>query len=63
MKPTQHDVNIFMDIVRASGRINVFGAAPYIQEHFEVTRKESKLFLYKWMETFCERKAKGEVVA
>lgn len=60
--PTQHEVNIFLDVVRSSGVTNMFGAGSYIQEHFGVDKYEAKDFLMEWMNTFSERKAKGEVV-
>lgn len=60
--PLQNDVNIFLDVVRSSGVTNMFGAAPYIQEHFGVSKSEARSFLSEWMRTFGERRANGEVV-
>lgn len=60
--PTQHEVNIFLDVVRSSGVTNMFGAGSYIQEHFGVSKYEARDFLSEWMRTFSERAAKGEVV-
>ena len=60
--PTQHEVNIFLDVVRSSGVTNMFGAGSYIQEHFGVSKYEARDFLSEWMRTFSERSAKGEVV-
>ena len=60
--PTQHDVNIFLDVVRSSGVTNMYGAGSYIEDHFNVNRREAKAFLMEWMRTFAERSAKGEVV-
>ena len=60
--PTQHEVNIFLDVVRSSGVTNMFGAGSYIQEHFGVSKYEAKDFLMEWMNTFSERLAKGEVI-
>ena len=51
----QEKVNLFLDKLRESGSINMFGAAPYIVEEFGVTRKEAKSFLLNWMQTFDER--------
>ena len=61
--PTQHEVNIFLDIVRSSGVTNMFGAGSYIEEHFKVSKYEARDFLMEWMNTFEERMAKGEVVS
>jgi len=63
MKPTQHEVNVFLDVVRSTGVTNMYGAGSYIEKHFNVSRYEAKDFLMVWMRTFSERRAKGEVVA
>lgn len=47
----------FLDSVRSSGKINMFGAAPYIQEVYGVKRHEAKELLMEWMRTFGERHA------
>ena len=60
--PSQHDVNIFLDVVRSSGVTNMFGAASYIQEHFGVSKYEARDFLSEWMKTFSERRERGEVI-
>lgn len=60
--PSQNEVNIFLDILRSSGVTNMWGAGTYIQEHFDVCRYEANNFLKEWMQTFSERKSKGEVV-
>lgn len=60
--PSQDEVNIFLDVVRSSGVTNMFGAGPYVQEHFGVSKYQARDFLSEWMRTFSERAAKGEVV-
>lgn len=60
--PSQRDVNIFLDILRSSGVTNMFGAGPYIEQHFNVKRTEASLFLREWMRTFSERRERGEVI-
>ena len=60
--PLQNEVNIFLDILRSSGATNMFGARPYIQEHFGVSKYQASDFLKEWMQTFNERASKGEVV-
>ena len=60
--PSQHDENIFLDVVRSSGVTNMFGAGSYIQEHFGVTKYEARDFLSEWMKTFSERRERGEVI-
>lgn len=53
--PTQEQVNRFLDDLRETGVTNMYGAGPYIQEIFNVTRYDAKRYLIKWMETFSER--------
>ena len=55
MTLTQDQVNIFLDNLRESGVTNMFGAGPYIQEEFGVTKYDAQRFLIKWMQTFGER--------
>ena len=60
--PTQHDVNIFLDVLRSSGVTNMYGAGPYIEKHFKVKKNDSIIFLQEWMKTFSERRERGEVI-
>lgn len=60
--PTQDDVNIFLDVLRSSGVTNMFGAASYIEDHFNVSKYQARDFLKVWMETFGERREKGLVI-
>lgn len=60
--PSQDEVNVFLDAVRKAGIVNMFGAGPIIQEHFNVSKYEAKDFLLTWMGTFSERARAGEVV-
>ena len=53
--PTQDKVNNFLDALRESGTINMFGAGEYIQDEFKITKYDAQRFLLKWMETFSER--------
>ena len=46
----------FLDDLRDSGRINMFGAAPYLQSTFELTRYEARDILKEWMDS----KSKGD---
>ena len=51
----QEKVNVFLDELRESGAINMFGAAPIIAETFGVTKKEAQQYLKNWMDTFADR--------
>lgn len=43
---------LFLDSLRKSGRINMFGAAPYLAEAFGLTKSEAREVLRQWMESF-----------
>jgi hypothetical protein len=51
----QEKVNLFLDKLRESGSINMFGAAPYVSEAFGVSKYEARDLVKNWMETFGER--------
>ena len=44
----------FLDELRETGAINMFGAAPYLAEAFEMNKQEARRVLMYWMETFGE---------
>lgn len=58
---TQGEVNKFLDSIRASGSINMFGAGEVLQQAFGLKRYEAKDMLLEWMQTFSERVKNGEV--
>lgn len=45
----------FLDTLREGGAINMFGAAPYIQEAFDLDRRQAGDLVLEWMETFSTR--------
>jgi hypothetical protein len=45
----------YLDELRESGVTNMFGAAPYLAEEFELDKRESREVLAYWMKTFSER--------
>ena len=46
----QDKVNVFLDAIRESGAINMFGAAPYVAEAFGVSRNEARELVKNWMQ-------------
>jgi hypothetical protein len=42
----------YLEVLRESGVTNMFGAAPYLEQAFDITRKESKAILKEWMESY-----------
>ena len=49
----------FLDSLRMSGEVNMFGAGPYVEEWFGLSRKEAREYVTEWMKTFSERNGKG----
>lgn len=51
MKPEHQE---FLEDLRESGEVNMFGAAPYLMEEFpELDRREAKAIVQEWMRTFA----------
>jgi hypothetical protein len=42
----------YLDGLRESGVVNMFGASEYIEEEFGFNRREAKEVLMYWMESF-----------
>jgi hypothetical protein len=49
------DVLAYLDDLGASGDVNMYGAAPYVQEHFGVDLATALRYVSEWMRTFTER--------
>ncbi len=49
------DILVFLDNLRESGETNMFGAGPYVQDEFELTKQDADLMVGIWMRTFEER--------
>lgn len=47
---------IFLDNIRESGKINMFGAVPYLQDAFSLNRHDARDILFEWISIFAERK-------
>jgi len=45
----------YLDELRESGVTNMFGAGVYLQEEFDLDKREARKILAEWMETFSER--------
>lgn len=46
---TEEEVKEFLDDLRDSGKTNMFGAAPYILEIFDMTTHEANQAVLWWM--------------
>jgi hypothetical protein len=40
----------YLNRLRESGEVNMFGAAPYVEMEFDVSRREAKQVLMDWMQ-------------
>jgi hypothetical protein len=44
----------FLTVLRDSGKTNMFGAAPYLQQVFDLSKSEARKVLAEWMKSFNE---------
>ena len=51
----KEEVFQFLDDLRESGIVNMFGAGPYVEGAFGCKRSEAKALVVEWMKTFSER--------
>lgn len=42
----------FLDQLRESGETNMFGAGEYLVDEYEISKKDAKIILKYWMESF-----------
>lgn len=52
---TKQEILEYLDTLRESGVTNMMGAGPYVQEEFDLDRKEAGDMVQEWMRTFGER--------
>ena len=41
----------YLDELRASGQINMFGVVPYLMDEFDLTRAEATKVFKEWMQS------------
>lgn len=51
----KQEVFEYLDMLRESGATNMFGAGPYVQEEFDLDKREARALVSEWMQTFSER--------
>jgi hypothetical protein len=51
-------INTYLNALRESGRINMFGATPYLMDRFDLSRKQASIALIAWMESFKQESSK-----
>ena len=52
MAKTTNEYWIFLENLRRSGEVNMFGATPYLQDYFNLTKSEAKKILLDWMHEY-----------
>lgn len=45
----------YLEALRTTGVTNMFGAAPYLMEMFDLSQKESKRVLMEWMKSYGKK--------
>jgi hypothetical protein len=54
-------INAYLIALRDSGKVNMMGATPYLQDRFGLTRREAKAALLTWITTFKQER-KNEII-
>lgn len=49
---TNNEYWIFLESLRRSGAVNMFGAAPILAEYFDIDEKEARKILGDWMRNY-----------
>lgn len=57
----EKEVMEFLNLLRNTGKTNMFGASPYIQAEFGISKKEANDLLVLWMDNFNEEGKYDEV--
>lgn len=52
MAKTTNEYWIYLENLRRSGVTNMFGAAPYLAEEFDLDMTEAKKILVEWMQNY-----------
>jgi hypothetical protein len=50
----EKEVFLYLDSLRDSGLTNMFGAAPYVEEEFELDKKRARALVMKWMKSYAK---------
>jgi hypothetical protein len=53
----------YLDMVRETGSVNMFGAAPWLVNAFGLSKSGARDVLQYWMRTYSERHAQAQVTS
>lgn len=59
IKEEWYEYYVYLEDLRQSGVTNMFGATPYLQEEFDLSKKEAREILINWMNNYEELEEKG----
>jgi len=54
----KQDVFEYLDELRESGIVNMFGAGAYVMAEFNMTKQEAREYVKDWMHSFTDRHPK-----
>lgn len=54
MKEDLQEYFDYLDLLRDTGITNMFGAGPYLEKTFDLSKKEARKILKAWMKSFSE---------
>lgn len=49
---TDNEHWIFLEGLRRSGIVNMFGATPYLMNEFDISKSEARKILREWMDNY-----------
>ncbi len=55
------DEFLFLNGLRYTGEVNMFGAAPYLEHEFELTSREARRIVAEWMAWISENPTRVEL--
>jgi len=50
----------YLDKLRDSALINMFGAGSYLMDEFDISKKDARSILSEWMQTYHTRNGKDD---
>ena len=56
----RNEVYLYLEQLRETGETNMFGAAAYIEQHFELSKKDSRKYLMDWMRQYNKKEENGD---
>ena len=54
-KPSKLEIHYYLTNLRNSGVTNMYGAGPYLERMFGLTRQEARAAVLRWMKAMSEQ--------